>query len=286
MTKSLDEYAKEWQGNAETDAFWVILTDSRYYGGKWDVDTFFSTGEEEIGRVFSFMDRALIRVPSGSFLDFGCGVGRISRVLRKKFERGFGVDISPKMIELARTYVPDVEFIVNQNDSLERLEHDSVDFVYSHIVLQHIPNQYQKRYIEEFLRIIRPGGLAAFQIPIEVINPQEIRPPFSYRVKQKIKRRFPFLIALKRWLFPPKQFHYEFRYEMHPLEDNEIRSICEKRGCVIEAAPATNSCDPDHNGRVDFYDMPEYKKKLEQSGMANRFLSCMYFVRKPYPTSL
>ena len=281
MMKSLNDYAKEWQGNAEADAFWVILTDSRCYGRKWNKEEFFSTGEEEIGRVFSFMERASIRVPCGSFLDFGCGVGRICRPLRKQFEQGIGVDISPKMIELARTYVPDVEFLVNQNDSLERLEDNSIDFIYSHIVLQHIPNEYQKRYLEEFLRILKPGGLAAFQIPIEVINPQEVRPQLAYRVKEEIKRRVPFLIAVKRRFFRSKQFHYEFRYEMHTLEDNEIRAICEKRGCTIEAAPATNSCDPDHNGRVEFYDLAAHRKRLEQSGIANRFLSCMYFVRKP-----
>jgi ubiquinone/menaquinone biosynthesis C-methylase UbiE len=281
MTKSLQEYAKEWQSNAEADALWVILTDSRYYGRKWNEEEFFSTGEEEMRRIFNFMEHASIKVRHTSFLDFGCGVGRISRVLRKKFERGFGVDISPKMIELARCHVPDVEFLVNQNDSLERLEDNSIDFIYSHITLQHIPNEYQRRYLEEFLRILRPGGLAAFQIPIDVINPQEVRPQLAYRVKEEIKRRVPFLIAMKRRFFLSKQFHYEFRYEMHTLEDNEIRTICEKRGCTIEAAPATNSCDPDHNGRVEFYDLAAYRKRLKQSGIANRFLSCMYFVRKP-----
>jgi hypothetical protein len=34
MTKSLNEYVKEQKTNAEAEAFWVILTDSRYYGGK------------------------------------------------------------------------------------------------------------------------------------------------------------------------------------------------------------------------------------------------------------
>lgn len=281
MTKPLADYAKEWQGNAEADALWIILTDPKYYGRKWDIRDFFATGEEEIGRVFRFMESKSVEVPAGCFLDFGCGVGRISKATRKRFRCGYGVDISPKMIELARSFVEGVDFIVNQTNSLDQFPDNSIDFLYSHIVLQHIPNEYQKRYVDEFLRIIRPGGLAVFQIPIEVINAQEIRLPFAYAAKLQIKRRFPFLIALKRWFIPPWQFHYDFRYEMHPLGYNEILGICEKRGCVIEAAPATNSCEADHNGKVEFYDLVGHKKILEDSGLPNRYLSCMYFVRKP-----
>ena len=280
MTKRLDEYAKEWQGNAEADPLWVILTDSRYYGRKWDVAGFFATGEEEIERVFKFMDGAAIAAPSGSFLDFGCGVGRISRALRRRFQHGFGVDISPKMVELARTYVNDVEFIANQTDSLVGFDDASVDFVYSHIVLQHIPNEYQERYIDEFLRVLRPGGLAVFQIPVELINRREAEVPLTFRVKQAVKRALPFLVVLKRMLVPPKAAHYEFRYEMHPLPDCSVQSIISRRGCLVEARPATNSCEADHNGRVEFFDLTEHRRTLEQSGTTNRYLSCMYFVRK------
>jgi SAM-dependent methyltransferase len=283
MTKSLNKYAKEWEGNAEADALYVILTDSRYFGRKWDVEEFFLTGEEEIQRIFKFMEQKSITLSSGSFLDFGCGVGRNSKALQKRFERGYGVDISEKMIELARSYVPNVQFMVNQKDSLEEFEDNSVDFIYSHIVLQHIPNQLQKKYIEEFLRILRPGGLAVIQIPIEIIHRQEIRPPLILRIKQRVKKSLPFIITLKRWLIPPKTFFYEFKYEMHPMSADEMRRICAKKGCIIEAAPATNSCEQDHNGKVEFYDLYEHRKALEESDLPNCYLSCMYFIRKPYP---
>ena len=281
MTKSIDQYAKEWQNNAEADALWVILTDSKYYGRKWDIDEFFATGEEEINRVFEFMKRESIMVTERAFLDFGCGVGRNSKALRNRFEGGFGVDISEKMIELAQTHVQDVKFMVNQSDLLDQFSDDSIEFIYSHIVLQHIPNGYQNLYINEFLRIMRPGGLAVFQIPIGIINPQNITPSLLFRFKQNVKRLLPFLVSMKRWLIPPKEFSCDFKYEMHPLGDSEIRDICGKRGCVIEAAPATNSCEADHNGKVEFYDMNVHRQMLMNSGLPNRYLSCMYFVRKP-----
>ena len=281
MSKGIEEYAREWEGNAEADPLWVILTDSKYYGRKWDIDAFFATGEEEINRVFSHMHNTLVNIPSGVFLDFGCGVGRVSRALKKRCGHGYGIDISQKMIELARTFVPGVDFKVNQTDSLEVFKDCSVDFIYSHIVLQHIPNQYQKHYIDEFLRILRPGGLAVFQIPVGIIRQKEMQSPFFNRIKQELKRSLPFLVELKRFFVPPGSFHYDFRYEMHALPDSEIRKICEDRGCTVESAPATNSCEPDHNGRIEFYDRDAHRRRLEESGLPNRYLSYMYFVRKP-----
>lgn len=281
MAKSLNEYADEWQKNAEADALWVILTDSRYYGKKWDREEFFATGEEEIGRILNYMGKQGITVPEGIFLDFGCGVGRLSKALRKRFQGGYGVDISQKMIELARTYVKNVELIVNQTNSLGCFADNSIDFIYSHIVLQHIPNAYQKGYIDEFLRILKPGGLAVFQIPVQLIHPQEIKPRLSHQVKQFIKHSFPFLVSLKRWLISPKSFHFDFKYEMHPLPHDIITQLCSKRGCIIEASPATNSCDADHNGKVEFYPFAEHERNLQRSEKNNLFLSCMYFVRKP-----
>lgn len=281
MTKSINQYAKEWENNAEADALWVILTDSKYYGSKWDVNEFFATGDEEICRVFNFMKENGIKVSSfGSFVDFGCGVGRNSKALRKRFDGGFGIDISEKMIELAQKYVQRVKFMVNKSDCLDQFANDSIDFIYSHIVLQHIPNEFKVKYIDEFLRILKPGSLAVFQIPTDIINPRVVNSPFSIRVKKIIKQLFPFLVTWKRRLIPPKNFDYEFKYEMHPFSDEVVRRMCEKRGCVIEASPATNSCEADHNGKVEFYDMTEHRQMLQESGHSNCYLSCMYFVRK------
>jgi hypothetical protein len=43
----------------------------------------------------------------------------------------------------------------------------SFDFIYSDIALQHIPPDQSRAYIAEFLRVLRPGGLAVFQLTAE-----------------------------------------------------------------------------------------------------------------------
>lgn len=279
--RSIAEYAREWQDNAEADAFWVILTHPDRYGRTWDAAAFYATGEEEIGRVFGFMERTGIAAPTGSFLDFGCGAGRVSGALRRRFAAGSGVDISPKMVELAREHVPGVSFLVNQADSLAQIPDDSVDFVYSHIVLQHIPVEYQRRYVDEFLRVLRPGGLAVFQAPAEILNQREERAPAGLRLRAALKRALPFLVPLKRFLLPPQGFHHDFRYEMHALPRADVERIVAARGCRVEGAPATNSCEPDHNGRLEFFDAAARRAALAASGLPNRYLSLMYFVRRP-----
>jgi SAM-dependent methyltransferase len=189
------------------------------------------------------------------------------------------------MINIARTHVDGVEFLVNESASLSQFKENSIDFVYSHIVLQHMPNEYQKRYIDEFLRVLRPGGLAVFQIPVDIVHKLEMSPSLAYFVKRKLKEWLPVLVSIKRALVPAKKFHNDFRYEMHSLSDAQIRCICDRRGCVIKAAPATNSCEPDHNGRVEFFDIAAHRKLLEASQLPNRYLSCMYFVSKPFPSN-
>ena len=54
---------------------------------------------------------------------------------------------------------------MNTDDDLRQFATDSFDLVYSWIVLQHLPPRIATRYISEFARVIRPGGLACFQLP-------------------------------------------------------------------------------------------------------------------------
>ena len=100
-------------------------------------------------------------------LDFGCGVGRLSRPLAERFRECVALDISEGMVKLARELNedrPNCRFLVNAAPDLGRLETESFDLVYSSLVLQHMPSvEVVEAYVSEFLRILRPEGLAVFQ---------------------------------------------------------------------------------------------------------------------------
>jgi ubiquinone/menaquinone biosynthesis C-methylase UbiE len=57
-----------------------------------------------------------------------------------------------------------VQFLVNKRADLQQIESESLDFVYSNKTIQHIPYPASKNYIQEFFRIIKPGGVAVFLV--------------------------------------------------------------------------------------------------------------------------
>ena len=158
---------------------WAVLTSPEEKGGAWNADSFFATGEAEIAEVLTVVD-GLRPVARGRALDFGCGVGRLTRALGMRYETAVGVDISEAMVAQARRLndaFPQCEFLVNDAPHLERFETDSFDFVYSNIVLQHLPSAAEiARYVTEFLRIARPEGLVVFGIPAHVAFPYSLQP--------------------------------------------------------------------------------------------------------------
>jgi SAM-dependent methyltransferase len=270
MFKKIQSYAASWESNAAADSFYSILTDSAKRG-RWDTEEFLATGEEEISRVFAFMEHAGITLSSNErFLDFGCGVGRLSKALMSRFRSGIGVDISSRMIEQARklnTDCPALEFIVNQKLDLKELP--KVDFVYSHIVLQHMPNEHQEAFIKEFLRLLTPGGVAAFQIPTAWVGLDLVT---------TIKWAMPFW--LKRWIKRGARQvlgRGGFEIEMHTLSNDRIERLLE--GFSILASPFTNSTDPDHHGRIVFFSESEARRRISSEGRSV-FLSRFFFVRK------
>ena len=109
------------------------------------------------------------RFTPGTCLDFGCGVGRLTRPLSESFLETVGIDVAKSMIVVARRYNrnPRCRFVVNREPDLRSVNSSTFDFVHSCLVLQHIPPDVTIRYIEEFLRVAKPGGLVVFQLPAE-----------------------------------------------------------------------------------------------------------------------
>jgi 2-polyprenyl-3-methyl-5-hydroxy-6-metoxy-1,4-benzoquinol methylase len=90
------ELKDNWQSLGGDDPLWAILSDPRAKGGRWSVDEFLATGQVEVDRVFTWLENhGLSSVKSGRALDFGCGAGRLTQALAKRFERCTGVD-SPR----------------------------------------------------------------------------------------------------------------------------------------------------------------------------------------------
>ncbi len=163
-----NKYHEQWERLGESDPYWAVLTDPRNKVSKWNSTDFFQTGEKEIESVFSKLKELSSEITFNVSLDFGCGVGRLSRALATKFGKVIAVDVSSSMLREARKVNHDVDNIVflrNSVDNLAIISSNSIDFLYSNIVLQHMPHNRQAIYIREFCRVLRPRGILVFQTP-------------------------------------------------------------------------------------------------------------------------
>ena len=167
---------------------------------KWDEGAFFQTGVAEIESVLDRLRCAGVTPRFDRALDFGCGVGRLTQALGRHFQKADGVDIASGMIaraEALNRLGDRCQYHLNETDDLSMFSEALFDVVYSVITLQHMEPRYSRRYIEEFFRVVRPGGVVIFQIPgepVPVDRPRTRDPaPLSRRVHaRRSTRRQPF----------------------------------------------------------------------------------------------
>jgi SAM-dependent methyltransferase len=163
---NLDEASRNWTSLGEVDPLWVVLTDPTKKNNRWSEAEFFATGMAEIAGIFQRLQAAGLVPASGRALDFGCGVGRLTQALAARFETVDGVDISASMIRHAEKFnrFPGrAKYHLNVRPDLATFPAGQYDFIGSVIALQHTPPQFQRGYLADFLRLLKPGGCAFFQ---------------------------------------------------------------------------------------------------------------------------
>jgi SAM-dependent methyltransferase len=221
----LAEEKRNWEDFAAQDPFWAVLSQPEHKYGKWDRDAFYRTGEEQIAEVMENAARFERPRERAAALDFGSGVGRLTRALAARFDRAVGVDISQTMVDNATRFnedVPNMSFQVNARPDLSVFDDATFDMVNTRIVLQHLPDrQTIEGYLAEFVRVLRPGGLLVFQLPSAL--------PFVLRLQP---RRNVYL-ALRRLGLSPRFLYW--RLGLHPnrmvaIPKDDVVPFMEARG--------------------------------------------------------
>ena len=215
----LERLRDVWSTLGRDDPLWAVLSRPDKRGGRWDIGEFFATGQAEIDVQMQFLAAAGWPKQGAFALDFGCGAGRVSRALSLHFDRVVGLDVSASMIDTARRLNADrsnLEFRENASARLEGVADASVDFVYSMMTLQHIPSTLAYGYVEEFLRVLAPGGVAVFQ--------------FVAGADTSLRGRL-FARLSNRWLNPLRRLAWrrDAVFEMHALDEPELRRMLERR---------------------------------------------------------
>jgi SAM-dependent methyltransferase len=94
-------------------------------------------------------------------LDFGCGWGRFIRFFMKCIAAAnlFGVDVDPDMIGFCKISGLPAQFATVPPFGPTALEAKSLDLIYAYSVFSHLSEQAHLTWLQEFCRVLRPGGL-------------------------------------------------------------------------------------------------------------------------------
>lgn len=241
----LDKLRYAWDGLAERDALGAILTDESKTGGKWNTTEFMATGEVEIETVIDHLARIGYSPNTTGFaLDFGCGVGRLTQALARRFRSAVGVDISQQMIRQAESLnqYPNCRYVASSAAHLQ-FDNASFAFLYSNIVLQHVPRRLAMHYLREFVRLLAPGGVLVFGVQDSFAAPN--LSARMVRIRHVVHLRSRIRVALKRG--PGDML-------MHCLPEHTVRQVL--RPARIVDVQFTNTAARDFNGKLVYLDQP------------------------------
>lgn len=220
---------------AKVDPLWAILSHPAKRFRNWDLEEFLRTGEAEVATLMEAARQANLPRQHRYAIDFGCGVGRLTRALNRYFPECHGVDISASMLEMARLHAPACNF--RQAADLSSFADGCADLVYSSMVLQHQPDgKHVASLIADMIRVLAPGGLLVFQMPLHL----------PWRNRLQLRRR---AYRLLRTLGFSHTFTYE-RLKLNPirmlsLSQNEVEAIVQAaHGSVLRVDHTAKFTNP------------------------------------------
>jgi ubiquinone/menaquinone biosynthesis C-methylase UbiE len=181
-------------------------------------------------------------------LDFGCGVGRLTQALARRFAACTGVDISEEMIRKAEAInrYPHCSYLANSATTLPFAD-ATFGFIYSNIVLQHVPPRFSEQYLREFVRVLAPGGLLVFGVQdsfaVRDLSSLQARIRLTLRPRSRIKNALGIGQADMR---------------MHCLPEPAIRrALSSAKGqAKIVDIQFTNTAAKDFNGKLVYLHEP------------------------------
>jgi SAM-dependent methyltransferase len=205
-----------WQAAGQEAPHWSVLTNDRFRPEAIEEHkaAFYGSGVVEAETLAGILERhGTTAEEVGRCVEFGCGVGRVTIPLARRFRRVIACDVSAAHIavakeEAAARRVRNIGWHVSTVAEPQPPGHYPLWF--SRIVLQHNPPPVQVRLLRQAFRGLAAGGFAVFQL---------------------VTHRLGYRFAMEEYLArsgPP-------RMEMHVLpQDAVFRLVAEARLEVLD----------------------------------------------------
>lgn len=153
----------DWDRIARSDPYYGVLTDPRFRTENLTEEAlaeFFRSGEGAVKQAAKRLKSRHADFAPASALDFGCGVGRLTRALAAMTGDAYGVDVAEAMLIEARRHAPASATFGHE------LPERAFDWIMSLIVFQHIPPERGYRLLEALLQRLAPGGFVTLQFAL------------------------------------------------------------------------------------------------------------------------
>jgi ubiquinone/menaquinone biosynthesis C-methylase UbiE len=160
---SFEQVRADWTRLGAEDPLWAVHVAADKRGGRWDVEEFLELGRRDVARARGILAGAGLPTTWDRVLDFGCGAGRLSQALAEHADEVVALDVSEPMLETARALDRSggrISFVLATDADLRAFPDGSFDLVFTERVLQHLPRPVLESYLAEFVRVLRPGGVA------------------------------------------------------------------------------------------------------------------------------
>ena len=234
----LEALQDNWNKLGVADPLWAVVSHADKRHGGWDPDEFFATGCAEIDQTLAWIEASGLPVAGEAALDFGCGAGRLTQALARRFSQTTGVDIAESMLAVAEEFNHQPErcrFVHNPHPDLRVFDTASFDLVNTLIVLQHMEPRYIESYLREFVRVLRPGGVLVFQLPSQPV------PTAKGQLRRLLaKPRLQPLLNLYRRVFQGRPGSME----MYGLSQERVRELLADAGAELRAVEECTSAGP------------------------------------------
>lgn len=156
----LDASRDFWDEKARENPYWYVSSFGPYEDR--NLDEFWESGVKiwaELKRALGYQPQ-----PADVVVEIGCGVGRLTRAITPEVAHVDALDISAEMLAAAgKMPARNVSFHLANGDNLQELPDGRAQLVLAYCVFQHLPSeQVLARYLEEMVRVAKPGGIIAF----------------------------------------------------------------------------------------------------------------------------
>ncbi|WP_169239796.1 methyltransferase domain-containing protein [Candidatus Roseilinea sp. NK_OTU-006] len=233
----------DWNRRAELDAAHFICSEQGYQS----LDDFFHSGERDVERyLVPHLRRLGLEPEMLRALDFGCGIGRLSAALARRFRAVTAFDISAAMLARGQALLAaadNITWVQGNGFDLSNLADASHDVIFSYLTLQHVPDaRLAMHYVAEMCRVLSPGGVMCVQ--------------FSYRPLYALRRwyvtlrsRLTRLRWLWRWLAPRRWRRRRYGREevmymetlmQHSLPPQSVTRLVRAQGLIVEMLDTTD----------------------------------------------